>query len=207
MTTDTATVETLTAEVRVLMVGKRQVTLSVYRQLDKVPFADTEPFGRVQESKDRDAATVATVGRDATGNLVASIVRRPSWFSGDDAPDSFNHWLYHTRPNVDRGQWVEVRRDDDGHRLMWRVRPAPSDCPTDAKPEWRRGLGEDEFAVQKWLHAEYEYRSRAGHYCDLSALEVDWRADAQAEFTDLLTQQQKFDQAKALPLIVLAGLR
>ena len=32
--TTTATVETLTAEVRVLMVGSRQVTLSVYNQLD-----------------------------------------------------------------------------------------------------------------------------------------------------------------------------
>jgi hypothetical protein len=30
----TATVETLTAEVRVLMVGSRQVTMSVYGQLD-----------------------------------------------------------------------------------------------------------------------------------------------------------------------------
>jgi hypothetical protein len=43
----TATVETLTAEVRVLMVGSRQVTLSVYGQLDTAEYEDAELFGRV----------------------------------------------------------------------------------------------------------------------------------------------------------------
>ena len=43
----TATVETLTAEVRVLMVGNRQITLSVAKQLDEVPIAEIEVFGRV----------------------------------------------------------------------------------------------------------------------------------------------------------------
>jgi hypothetical protein len=42
-----ATVETLTAEVRVLMVGSRQITLSVARQLDAVQLEEVEPFGRV----------------------------------------------------------------------------------------------------------------------------------------------------------------
>jgi len=42
-----ATVETLTAEVRVLMVGSRQITLSVARQLDAVALEEVEPFGRV----------------------------------------------------------------------------------------------------------------------------------------------------------------
>ena len=42
-----ATVEVLTAEVRVLMVGSRQITLSVYAQLDKVPPHLMVPFGRV----------------------------------------------------------------------------------------------------------------------------------------------------------------
>lgn len=43
-----ATVELLTAEVRVLMVGSRQVTLSVARQLDHVGLSGIEPFGRVR---------------------------------------------------------------------------------------------------------------------------------------------------------------
>ena len=47
MPTSTATVESLTAEVRVLMVGSRQVTLSVARQLDEVPTWEITPFGRM----------------------------------------------------------------------------------------------------------------------------------------------------------------
>ena len=57
MSTNTATVETLTAEVRVLMVGSRQITLSVARQLDSYNIFDTYdhfdldqfvPFGRIR---------------------------------------------------------------------------------------------------------------------------------------------------------------
>lgn len=47
MSAHEATVEVLTAEVRVLMVGSRQVTLSVYGQLDEVSPAQIRPFGRV----------------------------------------------------------------------------------------------------------------------------------------------------------------
>lgn len=52
--TPTATVELLTAEVRVLMIGRRQVTLSVYRQLDTIDPDQIEPFGRVRDGKDTD---------------------------------------------------------------------------------------------------------------------------------------------------------
>ena len=45
----TATVGVLTAQVRVLMVGSRQVTLSVYRQLDHVEPGKITPFGRVRD--------------------------------------------------------------------------------------------------------------------------------------------------------------
>jgi hypothetical protein len=43
----TATVETLTAEVRTLMVGSRQVTLSMAKQLDVVSLADLKVMGRL----------------------------------------------------------------------------------------------------------------------------------------------------------------
>ena len=72
----TAKVEVLTAEVRVLMVGKRQVTLSVYRQLDWVDPALCEPFGRTndpRESSSEFSLTIDVVGRHAeTGDLVRS---------------------------------------------------------------------------------------------------------------------------------------
>ena len=82
----TATIETLAAEVRVLMLGNRQVTLSVYRQLDWVNPAEIDPFGRVHAGDkwlDHDGwgrlaepiAHVALVGRaQATGSLVRSRV-------------------------------------------------------------------------------------------------------------------------------------
>ena len=54
-----AHVEVLRAEVRVLMVGSRQVTLSVARQLDEVDdYADINPFGRVRTGARRPFAAV-----------------------------------------------------------------------------------------------------------------------------------------------------
>lgn len=44
----TPTIDTLTAEVHVLKVGPRQLTKSMYRQLDQIPPAHLEPFGRVK---------------------------------------------------------------------------------------------------------------------------------------------------------------
>lgn len=66
----TASVESLTAAVRVLMVGNRQVTLSVARQLDKVPWQDIQPFGRVRISKDDDGKWGTIVGSNSDGDLV-----------------------------------------------------------------------------------------------------------------------------------------
>ena len=77
MTTTTARVEVLTAEVRVLQVGRRQVTLSVYRQLDRVDPDEIEPFGRVNVEAPSGSwlgeRQVEVVGRHVeTGALVAS---------------------------------------------------------------------------------------------------------------------------------------
>ena len=80
-----ATVEVLTAEVRTLMVGARQITLSVYRQLDEVAMRDVEVFGRVN-------VPPGLVGRDRrTGALVschfegASFPRRSDYPLGAEA--------------------------------------------------------------------------------------------------------------------------
>lgn len=88
---NSATVETLTAEVLVLMVGNRQVTLSVYRQLDSVPKTASEiehfeAFGRVRTGKtltiedhygfkDKFYPELELVGRDTrSGSLVRLAV-------------------------------------------------------------------------------------------------------------------------------------
>jgi len=44
----THTVETLTAEIRVLRVGRRNVTLSMFKQLDNVSPWHIDAFGRVR---------------------------------------------------------------------------------------------------------------------------------------------------------------
>jgi hypothetical protein len=68
----TATVEVLTAEVRVLMVGSRQVTLSVYGQLDTIDDKEIEPFGRVRARSD-EPGQIYVVGRHKeTGALARS---------------------------------------------------------------------------------------------------------------------------------------
>lgn len=72
MSAETATVETLTAEVRTLVVGSRQVTLSVARQLDTVPVWEIEPFGRVNLSGPFDTIMV---GRHRTSG--ALVISRP----------------------------------------------------------------------------------------------------------------------------------
>jgi hypothetical protein len=62
--TTAARVEVLTAEVRVLMVGSRQVTMSVYNQLDQVKPGEIEPFGRVAP-RDAGSGWVNVVGVSA----------------------------------------------------------------------------------------------------------------------------------------------
>jgi hypothetical protein len=70
--TATATVETLTAEVRTLVVGSRQVTMSVYSQLDFVEPDEIEAWGRVRP-RDGLAGWIYLVGRRIQGgDLVRS---------------------------------------------------------------------------------------------------------------------------------------
>ncbi len=90
MTTTAARVDLLTAEVRVLVVGSRQVTMSVFEQLDSVEPEAIEAFGRVSRRQPhcldgwggpvrspwcpRDCVDV--VGRDIGGTLVRSCAER-----------------------------------------------------------------------------------------------------------------------------------
>lgn len=79
MTGHAATVEVLTAKVRVLMVGSRQVTLSVYRQLDEIPLLAMEAFGRVRAEPrpdDDEPRRIQVVGASRDGQLCASWLWR-----------------------------------------------------------------------------------------------------------------------------------
>jgi hypothetical protein len=76
MTIETAQVDTLTAEVRVLMVGNRQITQSVAKQLDTVELREMEPFGRVHLS----GRGPLVIGRDRRdGTLVTAWVSSPDY--------------------------------------------------------------------------------------------------------------------------------
>ena len=78
--TATATVQTLTAEVHVLQVGSRQITLSVAKQLDYVDLDEVEIFGRVKIWP-RDNG-IELIGRHIrTGALVVTcaVSGEPRW--------------------------------------------------------------------------------------------------------------------------------
>lgn len=118
MSTNTATIETLTAEVRVLMVGKRQITKSVVKQLDRVAFDDITPFGRVRLDDDDDSVEV--VGA-LDGQLVVAHVQKPPARQEAGSAD-WHHWMEdrHHSPT-----WVKL---DEGCRLEWLVNPNKRVC-------------------------------------------------------------------------------
>ena len=120
----TATVEVLTAEVRVLMVGSRQVTLSVFGQLDTIGWDDITPMGRVHPKTEGDWV----IGADANG-----VLSRAKWtldwpsLSWDEER-SYKAWMayrqeggsvwtqagviHHNKPN-DKGEPVFSQREDE----------------------------------------------------------------------------------------------
>ena len=92
MNTETATVETLTAEVRALMVGNRQVTLTMYKQLDYASYGAMDVMGRVRAGLKVNAPDlfkplvpeIELVGRlKSTGALVRSF--DAPWFRNYNA--------------------------------------------------------------------------------------------------------------------------
>lgn len=110
-----AHVQVLTAEVRTLVVGSRQVTMSVYNQLDNVPPGSVEPFGRVTP-KDWTWLFLHVVGRHtATGALVRSYVPRPSKVETLGSEEwarsgrpSYQHWRAEADKEQQRQQLAEV---------------------------------------------------------------------------------------------------
>lgn len=114
MAAATATVEVLTAEVRVLVVGRRQITMSVYRQLDTVEPEHIEPFGRVKD----EGPGVSVIGRirdglPHAGTLACSYAPARRWRS-DPAGTSYVH-----RGNgPEHGHW-----EPNPYYPLWRALP------------------------------------------------------------------------------------
>lgn len=121
MTAETATVEVLTAEVRVLMIGSRQVTLSVARQLDEVEPGDITPFGRVRTGlkllpPDHDCVDPIEVIGECDGKLVRSC----SWLDREfcDPHDPRQRCPRHPLDNPPPRRH-DFRTDLDGVRDGW----------------------------------------------------------------------------------------
>lgn len=215
MATTTATVETLTAEVRVMKVGSRQITSGVYDQLDVVAYGDITPFGRVRP-KWAEGANIYVVGATSAGELCRSTVSKPNR-TYKPTPQCL-HWLYHAL--VSRVGSISVNKVDstftprENYPICFTLSGhTPPDCYSDPH-EWppRPGgglssLAKDDWDIYMWLNCEHAHRWKAGDFCGFDQL----AADANTHFDEAIdhfdTAQRHYAAAQELPLIVLAGLR
>ena len=119
----TATVATLTAEVHVLQVGNRQITMSVYNQLDHAGLGEIEwpPFGRVHP-RSVDRHTLYLVGRhEHTGALVRSQLIDPSQIAATYRKRDYarNDPGRFTGPGRVAGSLVEYAYEPAWHNCGW----------------------------------------------------------------------------------------
>ena len=164
MTTQTATIETLTAEVRVLMVGSRQVTLSVYRQLDRCKSDQIEPFGRVSDKQDEPkymCRSVFVVGRDATGTLV-----RSEHVVIDESPQR-------EKDLVDR-RVADNDRREYGNDLRQLVKPFAEERRIEDRREHRRRI-KGGGGVWMWSEHQDEYEERHSRWVEAGDRYDEWQ--------------------------------
>jgi multidrug efflux pump subunit AcrA (membrane-fusion protein) len=180
MTTKTATVETLTAEVRVLMVGSRQVTLSVYSQLDYADFENIEPFGRVRP-KDAQLDYIYLIGRHReTGTLTRSSIP-----GGYQSVRQESGWYAYQNAIRDvRTRAAVTTREMELHKT-W-------------EQNYHDQLGNSHQCYAEKIEAEQAEIEQAK--ADAARLEREY-ADIEAPFNEQAAEVSR------LPLIVLAGLR
>jgi hypothetical protein len=219
----TATVETLTAQVQVLQVGSRQITLSVVKQLDRARYEDIEPMGRVRSSRKdtphHGECSIEVVGRHRdTGVLVFGYAPWPH----DPVPDEWLHWMDHARYQEIEPQWPCRKEsfgdmlhylhfaviDRDGHRLEWPYQLRENvyqqeHCAVSVATPHDGERGED----GRRLREEWTQRRRCGEFCDMPALETAWHRMAREQHAASVHARKLRAEAEALPLIVLAGLR
>jgi hypothetical protein len=179
--TATATVETLTAEVRTLVVGSRQVTMSVYSQLDFVEPDEIEAWGRVRP-RDGLAGWIYLVGRRIQGG---DLVRSGAPASEQAIGNSLN--------------WHRQRTQAEGYERK-------ADAAAQSA-EYREERAEAMFVdhetgqLAKGADATSALRKEeAMNLAQAQALrqEYHWKA---------VPLRERATELEKLPLIVLAGLR
>ena len=215
MAEKTATVELLTAEVRVLKVGSRQVTLSVYRQLDWVKHDYIEPFGRVSDSQDQhrdnkhDMRNIYIIGKSKEdGTLVRSYynlkIDKP-WIDVHSLVAVGYGMQWHSRSDNNYG-YTQV----DGYRVgvTWE-RGTNSEDTCYAKLEVEH---QDHEWVTEKPEEFHEYDEARPHRC------YSWHWNsmvscnigismARDDIQRYEAERSIIDEWRELPLIVLAGLK
>jgi hypothetical protein len=233
----TAVVETITAEVRTLMVGSRQVTASVYNQLD---FAETYmiiPFGRVTP-KDATPGYVYIAGKHKhTGELVRSRTPCDEYTIEREiaSVSKANHYEREAaacrtaaRKEIEQADAADKNAASRLEREAGytcaayydRKLPEAEALAADAEDELDRLKYLAEAAEARYRAAKYraeaaEYRDEAAAHRDAAkrheedAINRDRAAETQANNAsyEAETLTELADQWSELPLIVLAGLR
>lgn len=183
-TTTTATIETLTAEVRTLVLGSRQITLSVAKQLDIIPLSRLRIFGRVHISKDCDYA----IGADRDGTLALA-----KYTSG---PMFFRH-PFITAEDLEGGRIVVCAhlmktRDDLSYRLRL------DDTIFEIADHATQPCGVEGHSLGG--------REECGSWCAQGTLGLIGRA-VQSQLASQADVKALNQAASESPLIVLAGLK
>jgi hypothetical protein len=128
-----AHVEVLSAEVRVLQVGSRQMTRSMYRQLEEAIPEQFQALGRVRDKKRipkeygiSKVGVLQLVGRDTKTRALVRRNAEPTDWSPREGPSEFAHYLLHTRQGRKSGPYLVG--SPDGRRVLWTVK-SNADCP------------------------------------------------------------------------------
>jgi len=176
----TAEVEVLTAEVRVLMVGSRQITLSVARQLDMVNLTELIPFGRIR-TREYD---YAVIGKDrTTGTLVVA-----TYHASPPVATLDKSWL----PEPIVGCYHVLHPQDYKSLIGLYVRGWPVEVPRE---------------MTQSCSVHYQHPFSKTDRCDPL---WNLRGSEKAILRRIHEMQQAYvphEMAHELPLIVLAGLR
>ena len=180
MTEQSARVDVLTAEVRALMVGSRQITMSVYRQLDTVPPEQIEPFGRVRDKRTA-AGYVEVVGRSSDGTLARSELKATP------------------------GAWIELTTRDDYEQIV-EMAASFATSKWDLPQPTGFGVYVSMSNVGDWRYPPTDTPDGTWKYAS-PAKERDATATAERLLDAAVKTRDAAASWEALPLIVLAGLR
>jgi hypothetical protein len=219
--TTTATVELLTAEVRTVMIGRRQVTLSTYRQLDEVAPEVVEAFGRVRDPAAMPTGGIPVVGRDRRDGVLVKSIAFPVP-AGDGRPEEedplvHRYTVFYT-PNwcepvvFELAEVTEIRHPG----TSWERREVTWPKELAMRVASREANGH-RYSV-KWVVASpyQEMAKRYQHNPDVPPGKVRFAPGVDvdrivgtyaAELDDLVEQDRRYYDWKSLPLIVLAGPR